>query len=595
MSLAANRTLRRLLPFLRWWPQLDAQTVRADAWAGLTNALVVLPQGVAYALVAGLPPQYGIYTAIVPAIIAALFGSSWHLISGPTMALSIVVYATIAPLAETGSEAYVALVLTLTLLAGLYQLAFGLARLGALVNFVSPAVITGFTAGAAILIVTSQLRHLTGLDVPPGNEFTEVWRHVFAHIDEARPRVLAIAAISFAVAIGIRLVRPGWPYLLIAMIAGGLAGYGLDAAAHGVPVVGEIPSAIPQPSLPSFDPGHLRQLAPSALAIALLGLIEAISIGRAVAMRSSQRIDGNQEFIGQGLSNIVGAFASCYASSGSFTRSGINYDAGARTPLAGILSGPFLLGIVVIFAPLARWLPNAAMGGIIVLIAWNLIDFRRIRETLRASREDSAVLVVTFLATLLTDLAFAIVAGVLLSLFLFLKRAASPGVFSLAPDPEHPKRRFTNLRRKPLTECPQIKVIRIDGPLFFGSVQPLADTIARLAEGADGHRHLLIVCSAINYIDSAGAQLLVHEAARWRARGGGLYLCALRMEPHGFLERSGYADTFGREAIFDTKADAIAAIFRDLDADICRQCRARIFTECAQVPRPPREVRPIET
>ena len=177
----SSRTLRQLLPFLRWWPRVDGRSFRADAWAGLTNALVVLPQGIAYALVAGLPPQYGIYTATVPAIVAALFGSSWHLISGPTMALSIVVFATVSPLAEPGSGAYIALVLTLTLLAGLYQLACGLARLGALVNFVSPAVITGFTAGAAILIVTSQVGHLTGLDIPAGTDFTQVWAEVANH------------------------------------------------------------------------------------------------------------------------------------------------------------------------------------------------------------------------------------------------------------------------------------------------------------------------------------------------------------------------------------------------------------------------------
>lgn len=595
MKGTANSTLRRLLPFLRWWSRVDARSMRADAWAGLTNALVVLPQGVAYALVAGLPPEYGIYTAIVPAMVAALFGSSWHLISGPTMALSILVFATVSPLAEAGSGTYIGLVLTLTLLAGLYQFAFGLARLGTLVNFVSPAVITGFTAGAAILIVTSQLRHLTGLDIPPGTDFADTWTYALDRIDRIQPRVLVIGAVSLFSAIAIRYLRPRWPNLLIAMIAAGLTGLGLDAAAHDVPVVGALPSAIPEPSMPSFDPEHLRALAPGAFAVALLGLIEAISIGRAVALRSEQRIHGNQEFIGQGLSNIVGAFTSCYASSGSFTRTGINYEAGARTPLAAILSGPFLVAIMFILAPLARWLPNAAMGGIIVLIAWNLIDWRRIRETLRASHEDSAVLAVTFVATLLADLTFAIVAGVLLSLFLFLKRAAQPAVFSLAPDPDHPKRRFTNLRRKDLRECPQLKVIRIDGPLFFGSVQPLADTIARLGEGSDRHDHLLIVCSAINHIDSAGAQLLVREAARWRARGGGLYLCALRMGPRHFLERSGYAEAFGREAIFDTKGDAIAAIFEYLDRETCLACRARIFTECERVPRKPRTVRPVET
>lgn len=582
---AAGATLRRLLPFLRWWPRVDGATMRVDAWAGLTNAFVVLPQGVAFALIAGLPPQYGLYTAIVPAIVAALFGSSWHLISGPTLALSIIVYSTLSPLAEPGSAEYITLALTLTLLAGAYQLAFGLARLGTLVNFVSPAVITGFTAGAAILVVTSQLRHVLGIDIPRGgNHFFAVWEYALTHLDAVQPRVVAIALISFAVAIAVRALRPHWPYLLLAMLAGGLAGVALQAGAHGLPVIGTLPSSPPQLSLPSFELATVRELAADALAVALLGLIEAVSIGRAIAMRSQQRIDGNQEFIGQGLSNVVGAFTSCYASSGSFTRSGINYHAGARTPLSALFAAAFLMAILLGVAPLAAYLPTAAMGGMIVLVAWNLVDRRHIRETVRASRQDTIVLLVTFGATLLLDLAFAILAGVLLSLFLFLNRAANPAIFSLAPDPEHPKRRFANLRRKQLVECPQLKIVRIDGPLFFGSVQTVGETLSRLAESGEARDHLLIVGSAINYIDSAGAQMLATEARRWRARGGGLYLCALRMEPRGFLEKSGYADEFGRDNIFVSKSEAIADIFERLQRSICERCTARIFEECSRVP-----------
>ena len=586
---------RRLFPVLRWWPRVDRATARADAWAGLTNAVVVLPQGVAFALLAGLPPEYGLYTAIVPAIVAALFGSSWHLISGPTLALSIMVYSTLAPLATPGSEQYIALALTLTLMAGLYQAAFGFARLGAVVNFVSPAVVTGFTAGAAILVVTSQLRHVLGLDIPRGGSFLEVWYYALTHLHAAQPRVLAIAAVSFGVAIGIRLWRPQWPYLLLAMLAGGLAGYALGASAHGVPVVGPLPNGVPQPSMPLIELGVLRDLAPQALAVALLGLIEAVSIARAIALRSQQRIDGNQEFIGQGLSNIVGAFASCYASSGSFTRSGINYQAGARTPLSALFSAAFLMLILFGVGPFAAYLPTAAMGGMIVLVAWNLVDRKHIREIWQASFQDTAVLIITFLTALFVDLAFAVLAGVLLSLVLFLNRAANPSIFSLAPDPSDAKRRFRNLRRKALTECPQLKILRIDGHLFFGSVQPIAATLGRLTEGADARKHVLIVCSNISYIDSAGAQMLVAEARRMERLGGGLYLCDIRLEQMAFLRRSGYARAFGRSRIFAHKEEAIAQIFERLERPICLHCSARIFNECQRVPRRAEAVVPIET
>ena len=563
----------------------DKATARADAWSGLTNAVVVLPQGVAFAIIAGLPPEYGLYTAMVPAIIAALFGSSWHLISGPTTALSVVVFATLSPLAEPGSAEYITLALTLTLMAGLIQLAFGLARLGAVVNFVSPAVVAGFTAGAALLIITSQLQHVLGFALPRGHGFFEIWGQALAQLGEARPRVLVIAATSLAVALVVRRLRPQWPYLLMAMLAGALAGWLLGATAHGVPVVGRLPSSPPAPSLPSFELATVRGLAEDAVALALLGLIEAVSIGRAVALRSQQRLDGNQEFIGQGLSNIVGAFFSCYASSGSFTRTGINYEAGARTPLSAIFAAGFLMLLLVVVAPYARYLPTAAMGGIILVVAWGLIDWDYIRELTRASRQDAAVLLVTFAATLLLNLSSAILAGVLLSLLLFLNRASHPAVFSLAPDPDDPRRRFTNLQRKWLSECPQLKVIRIDGAQFFGSAQPIAETLGRLSEGADARDHLLIVGSGINYIDTAGAQTLVSEARQREAHGGGLYLCSLRMEPRTFLYDSGYADELGRHNLFATKGEAIARIYERLDRSICERCEVRIFEECARTPR----------
>lgn len=586
MNIVSLPVLRRVFPFLRWTGRVDRNTVRADAWAGLTNAIVVLPQGVAFALIAGLPPEYGLYTAIFPAIVAALFGSSWHLISGPTLALSIVLFTTLTPLAEPGTAEYIGLALALTLFAGLYQLAFGFARLGALVNFVSPAVVTGFIAGAAVLVLTSQLGHILGIDIPTGQGFVDTWVHAIGHIDQADPRVIMIAATSLVTAVVIRALRPHWPWLLLSMLAGAAVGVAMNAPATGIPTIGALSRSAPPVGIPELDLDTVRTLAPQALALALLGLIEAASIARAISLYSRQRIDGNQEFVGQGLSNVIGACFSSYASSGSFTRSGINYTAGAKTPVSALLAAVFLAAIVLLLAPWGEWLPIAAMSGMILVVAWNLIDRAYIRELIRASRQDTAILLVTFAATLLFDLAFAILAGVLLSLVLFLNRASNPSIFSMAPDPDHPKRRFTNLRRKDLVECPQLKVVRIDGPLFFGSVKPVSETLERFAEGPEARKHLLIVAGGMPYIDSAGAQMLVYEAERWAERGGGLYICALRMDARQFLERSGYADRFGRENIFPNKAEAIAEIFTRLERPVCERCTARIFEECSSVPLP---------
>ena len=570
----------KFLPFLAWWPLVGRESLRADLIAGLTGAVIVLPQGVAFAMIAGLPPEYGLYTAMVTPIVAALFGSSLHLISGPTTAISIVVFSAISHHAEPGTPDFLSLTLTLTFLAGLYQLAFGLARLGTLVNFVSHSVVVGFTAGAAILIMTSQLKHILGVYVPKGESFLHTWADIFNQIGDINYYVVTVALSTLVSALLFKYFLPRWPYMLLAMIFGSLVSWFLQGETHGIHLIGEMPAHLPPLSMPDFSMTTIRQLAPEAFAVALLGLIEAVSIARAVATKSHQHINGNQEFIGQGLSNIVGSFFSSYAGSGSFTRSGINYQAGAKTPLSAIFAAASLALIVLLIAPLTAYLPIAAMGGIILLVGYNLIDFHHIKGIVRVSRSETSVLIITFLATLFLELEFAIYIGILLSLVFYLNRTARPKIVTLAPDPEDQRRHLTNLERKPLTECPQLKIIRIDGSLFFGAVSYTSTTLHRINEKDHKITHFLIIGNAINFIDVAGAEMLVREAKRWKALGGGLYLCGLKMEAEKFLRRGGYLDEIGENNIFTSKESAIAVIFERLDTEQCRHCHHRIFREC---------------
>ena len=305
-----------LFPFLSWIGSLNLQIVRTDLLAGITGAIIVLPQGVAYALIAGLPPEYGLYAAITPAIIAALFGSSWHLISGPTVAMSIVVFSTITPLAEPGSEHFIKLALTLTFLAGVIQFVLGLARMGTLVNFVSHSVVVGFTAGAGVIIAVSQLKNVFGVPIPPGESFLHTLVDLAKELPQTNFYVLSIALSTLLVSFLFKRYLPRWPGMLFAMVGGSLLALVLGAEEHHVKLVGSLPPSLPPLSWPEFSLNSIRTLAPGALAIALLGLVEAVSIARAVATRSRQLIDGNQEFIGQGLSNIIGPFFSSYAASG---------------------------------------------------------------------------------------------------------------------------------------------------------------------------------------------------------------------------------------------------------------------------------------
>jgi sulfate permease, SulP family len=570
----------KFLPFLAWWPLVGRDSLRSDLLAGLTGAVIVLPQGVAFAMIAGLPPEYGLYTAMITPIVAALFGSSLHLISGPTTAISIVVFSAISHHAEPGTPEFISLALTLTFLAGLYQLAFGLARLGTLINFVSHTVVVAFTAGAAILIMTSQLKHVLGIHVPKGESFLHTWIDIFNGIGDINYYIVTVALATLIFALFIKRFCPRLPYLLLAMIFGSFVSFTLNGEAHGVQLVGEIPAHLPPLSSPDFSIATIRQLAPEALAVALLGLIEAVSIARSVATRSQQNINGNQEFIGQGLSNMVGSFFSSYAGSGSFTRSGINYQAGAKTPLSAIFAAIFLALIVLLIAPLTAYLPIAAMGGIILLVGYNLIDFHQIKVILKVSRSETSVLAVTFLATLFLELEFAIYAGILLSLVFYLNRTTHPRIVNLAPDPDEPQRHLTCLERKSLLECRQLKILRIDGSLFFGAVNETSTQLRQLKETEPTLSHILIIADSINFIDIAGAEMLVQEVNYWKAQGGGLYLCGLKMEVESFLRRGGYLDEISEKNVFTSKKEAIADIFKNLNHHQCQTCERCIFTEC---------------
>jgi len=443
-------------------------------------------------------------------------------------------------------------------------------------------VVVGFTAGAAILIATSQIDSITGIQVTRGDSFAYTWLNIITHMDVLNGYVAVIALGTLALALVLKKLYPGSPYMLLAMVAGSVLSLLINGSAHGVDLIGEIPGHLPPLSVPDFSLDTLRQLAPEALAVALLGLIEAVSIGKSIATKSHQRIDGNQEFIGQGLSNIVGCFFSSYAGSGSFSRSGINYAAGAQTPIAAILAAVFLAAILLVAAPLTAYLPIPAMGGIILLVAYKLIDFQHIRTILKVSRSESAVMIVTFLATLFLELEFAIYGGVLLSLMLYLNRTAKPRMFSIIPSPDTLPRRFVPVASTSTRRCPQLDVLEINGTMFFGSVDCIAKRLNVIHSRDSTYKHVLLVVDSVGAIDVSGAELLAEEADKWRHLGGALYISGLRIEDKMFLKRGGYLDVIGRENVFLNKKQAIPEIKRRLDQGRCETCSRRIFAECGE-------------
>jgi SulP family sulfate permease len=568
--------LKKVFPFLTWLP-LAKRSLKDDLIAGITGTIIVIPQAVAFAMIAGLPPVYGFYTAMITPIIAALFGSSYHLISGPTTAISIVVYSTLVKFVnpETDLEAFVSLALVLTFLAGLFQFAMGLLKMGKLVNFVSHSVIIGFTAGAGILIAFKQLKHVFGIKVPQGSTIAEIVTYIANHISETNWYVFLVATGTFVIALIIKtFIKPiSRYYMLIAMVLGSVLATLLGGEANGIQTVGDIPSNLPPFRIPDLSYENISKLSSGAMVLALLGLIEAVAIARAIGLHTHQKIDGNQEFIGQGLSNLIASFFSSYAGSGSFTRSGVNHQAGAKTPMSAIFASVFLMIVLLVFAQYASFLPKAAMGGIILLVGYNLIDFHHIKQVYKSSGKELIVLSITLFGTLFFDLEFALIAGILTSFFFYMERTSKPNIATLAVDKN--KRLVNVIRDKDALECSNLKIVRIDGSLYFGSIEKISDYLSKLYD-ENRIQYVLIAADGINFIDLAAAEWLTNEIIKWQKNRGEIYIAGLKLVSQDILQNGGFIDRMGRDIFFKDKRTAIAEIHKKID----KPCEVKAFDEC---------------
>lgn len=580
-------TLERLFPFLLWWPEVNRGTLRADTIAGLIGALVVLPQGVAYATLAGLPPQYGLYCAMVPAIVAALWGSSRHSVAGPTNAVSLVVFATLSSIAVPGSSEYISLALTVAFMSGILLLGLGVLGAGGLVNFVSNTVVVAFTASIGVLIIVSQLPTFFGVDVLRTGSMPRTLGSFFQHIAQVQPWTLLVGLSTVLGGLLGRRKLPRVPYMITALTAGMGVGtiadlsFGRDYT--GIALLGALPSGLPPLSRPEFSFSAMRELLIIAFTVSLLSISQGLTIAKSLANRAGLRLDVNQELIGLGMSNVFASFFSGYPSSGSANRAVLNYEVGARTPMSAIIGALALVAILLVVGPLVSYMPIAAMAGILLLVGVSLVDVPQMRAIAKASRNEGLVLVGTFASTLLLNLEIGIMVGVMLSLVQYLRRTSRPRTRTLVPDPRHPERKFTPIESN-LVECPQMKIMRVDGSIYFGAVDHMERHFDTLREISPGQKHLVLVAEHINFIDLAGGATLADEARRRKAIGGDLYLCGARQPPRETLERGGFIEIIGDRNLFPTKREAIAGVFSRLDKEICARCTARIFEECARIP-----------
>ena len=552
-----------------WVQEVDGASLRADLLAALLAAVLVLPQGIAFAALAGLPLAWGLYSAIVPTAIAALAGSSRFVLTGPTNALSLALAASLAPLAVAGTAEYLRLALVLTLMIGLIQVGVALLRLGTLTHFIAPSVLLGFTTGAAVLIAWHALADLGA------------WPRFDAS-------ALAIGTFTLVCALVLRRLWPRAPVLLLALVAGSLAGVAAQRWGHlTLHLIGPLPQAWPEFQLPALQWADLPRLATIALALTLVALGQSIAIAKALAQRSGQVLDVNRECLGQGLANVGGAFFSCFASCGSLNRSVPHLQAGARTPLAGVMAAALLLALVALAAPLLAWVPMAAISGLLLLVAGSLVDRAAWRELVVLDRSEAAVAAATALAVLLLPLQVAVLAGVAASLVVYLYRTAHPALRTMGFDsPPLPGtlRPFVVLDGHAGTECPQLKMLRMEGSVWFGAEAHVADALQALHDQLEPPRHLLIMSKSMNFVDAAGATLWERERVRRLAMGGDLYFHRPRPPVMQLWQASGFVQRLGADHLFADKRSAIASIVPKLDGGICATCQARCFEECADRP-----------
>lgn len=558
-------------------------TLRADLVAGVTVGLVLLPQALAFSLLAGLPPEMGLYSAIVASIVGALWGSSSHLHTGPTNTASLLTLSVILPLATPGTPEFMALAGMLAVLAGALRLIFGLARLGLLVHFVSDSVAVGFTAGAGILIISNQIAPILRLDLPMGASIIDTLVLSAAQIDRAHPSSLLLGIATIALIVALQRLQRRLPTLLIALVVVSLIAWALRLEESGVRTLGALPQALPPlADLPLMDLNLIGALANGALAVAIIGLVEASAIARAIATHSQQRLDSNQEFIGQGLANICAGLFSGYPCSGSFNRSALSFQAGARTSVGNAFSGVFVLLAMFPLAPLIAHLPRPVLAGTLAITAWSMVDHQAIRRIWRADRVDGAISLITLAATLFVPLQFAIISGVLMSLGAYLWRTSAPRVQSVLPDTD-----FRHWEHQPhLPMCPQLAVVDVLGDLYFGAVTHVEEQMNALLTQNPSQRFLLLRMHSVQRCDVSGIKMLQTIVRRYRDRGGGVYFVRVRQTVRQMMDVTGFTQYVGENHFLDEDRAIDHLFHRVLDPAVCiYECEVRAFRECQNLPK----------
>jgi SulP family sulfate permease len=564
---AAGRTawLNKLFPFLTWRREINRDTLKADLIAGITVALVAIPQSLAYAQLAGVPAYFGLYAILVPSLIGALFGSSRVLSTGPVAMTSLLTAASVIPFAHWGSEQFYTAVVLMAFLSGVVQIIMGLARMGVLLNFLSHPVLMGFINAAAIIIGLSQLAPLVGLSLRNSQHFLVDIAHILAHMDEMHSASLIFGMSSLAIMLALKRYAPKLPGVLIAVTLATVASYLVGFEAMGGRVVGEVPQGLPAFSLPELNWESSVSLLPMAIVIALVSFMEAMSSSKIIAIKTRTAWDENQELIGQGLAKIAASFNHTMPVSGSFSRSALNLSAGAKTGLASIFTATAVLLTLLLLTPLLHQLPKPTLAAVIILAVISLINFKIFRDAWNASRRDGIAAASTFVATLLfaPNIQYGILVGMLLALAMFLFRTMKPRIVLLGLDENGELR---NAERYSLPQFhPRVVAIRFDGQLYFANVNYFESSILYLISNDADIRYVMVDARGINGLDASGVAMLRELVTRLRGNGISLIFYNIKLPVLEVMQRTGLQNDIQDKNIFPSERNALIDIKQRLE------------------------------
>jgi SulP family sulfate permease len=551
--------LKRIFPFLNWITRYDRSTLYGDLVAGFTVGILLIPQGMAYAMIAGMPPIYGLYAALVPQLVYALTGTSRQLAVGPVAMDSLLVAAGIGAMKLANIQDYIAAVIFLTLLIGLFQLLLGILKMGFFVNFLSKPVISGFTSAAAILIGLGQLKHILGVDLPQSGKIYVLLGSIFGSLTDIQPLTFGIGILVILIIVGLKKLNKKLPVPLLVVILGIASVALLGLEAKGIKVVGEIPRGLPSFQLPGIQWDAVGQFLPIAITVALFGFMESISIAKTVEERHPEyELDPNQELRALGLSNILGSFFQSFSVSGSFSRTAINDHSGARTGMALIFSALLVAGVLLFLTPLFYNLPTVVLGAIIIVSVFGLIDLRYPLQLWKNRKDEFLLLIATFLMTLSIGLIEGIILGVLLSLLLLVYRISNPHIAVLGRIKDTTYFKNVNRFSEDVEVYDDKLIIRFDAQLYFGNKDYFKKQLyQQIQKKGPQLKFIILNAEPINYIDSSASVMLERIILELREKGIEFLIAGAIGPTRDILYSSGIIDILGEENLFAQTYDAV--------------------------------------